>query len=395
MKLEPFFQSHAYLVGSVKATVRRSLMDRIDWSRSLIGIRGSRGVGKTTFLLSYAKEYFDPQLRQCLYVNMNNFLFQGKGLVDFVGDFHQYGGLVLLVDQAYKLPDWCGQLIECHRKYPGVRIVYTTTTVTNPEDPKEKQLQDISDVYYLHGFTFREYVNSQTGMEFRTYTLDEILKNHEQILKSILPRVRPWNFFQDYLHHGYYPFFLDVHSFSENLLKSVNMMIEVDVLFLKQIDLKYLSRLKKLLYQLAIEGITSPNVTSLAESIGTSRATVMNYIRNLEEARLVHLVYRKDDEMPKKPSQIMMHNTNLMYSIYPGELATRDVMETFFVNSLWRHHKVYKGRKEGQYNVDGIDITVCDRNRRVRQRQGTYYARYNTETGHGTDVPLWLFGFLF
>lgn len=395
MNLEIFFQTHAYLVGHTNIRVHRSLMDRIDWNKSLIGIRGCRGVGKTTFLLSYAKEYFDIQFRQCLYVNMNNFLFQGLGIVDFVDEFSRCGGKVLLIDQAYKLPDWCNQLLECNKRFPKVRIVYSTSTVDNIEDASEKELYNASDIYYLHGFSFREFVNSQTGMEFCTYSLDEILNNHEQILKKILPRVRPWNYFQDYLHHGYYPFFLESHNFMEALLKSVNMMIEVDVLFLKQIDLKYLSRLKKLLYLLAVEGITSPNVSNLAEDIGTSRATVMNYIRNLEEARLVHLVYREGDASSKKPAQIMMHNTNLMYAIYPSGLTTQDVMETFFTNSLWRHHVVNKGKKDSFYKVDGIDICICDKSRRMRQVPNTYYARYNTEVGSGSDIPLWLFGFLY
>ena len=72
----------------------------------MIAIRGPRGVGRTSFLLEYAKENFDIQLHQCLYVNMNNFYFQGHGLVEFVGEFVARGGQVLLIDQAFKLPDW-------------------------------------------------------------------------------------------------------------------------------------------------------------------------------------------------------------------------------------------------------------------------------------------------
>ena len=75
--MEAFFRTHSYLVEHVHAPVRRILMDEIDWNARLIGIKGTRGVGKTTFLLQYAKENFDTQDRQCLYVNMNNFYFQG------------------------------------------------------------------------------------------------------------------------------------------------------------------------------------------------------------------------------------------------------------------------------------------------------------------------------
>ena len=70
---EAFFRTHANLVDNTNAAVRRNLMDEIDWSDRLIGIKGTRGVGKTTFLLQYAKEKFGAADRSCLYVNMNNF----------------------------------------------------------------------------------------------------------------------------------------------------------------------------------------------------------------------------------------------------------------------------------------------------------------------------------
>ena len=47
---EAFFRTHAYLVEHTNAPVHRSLMDEINWNDRLIGIKGSRGVGKTTFL---------------------------------------------------------------------------------------------------------------------------------------------------------------------------------------------------------------------------------------------------------------------------------------------------------------------------------------------------------
>ena len=54
--MEAFYRTHSYLVEHTTAPVRRDLMDDIDWSARLIGIKGTRGVGKTTFLLQYAKE---------------------------------------------------------------------------------------------------------------------------------------------------------------------------------------------------------------------------------------------------------------------------------------------------------------------------------------------------
>lgn len=393
--LETFYRTHAYLVEHIEAPVRRSLMDTIDWGYRMIGIRGPRGVGRTSFLLQYAKEYFDTNLRQCLYINLNNFYFQGRGLVDFAGEFVANGGQVLLVDQAFKLPEWPRQLCECYRRYPYLRIVYTTTSV-DFVDVDTAELAAISRIYVLHGFSFREYINLQTGNEFQTFELEDILHDHEQIARLIVPRVRLWEYFQDYLHHGYYPFFLENHNFTEALLKAMNMMIEVDVLFGKQVELKYLSRIKRLLYLLAFEGGMSPNVSRMAEDIGTSRATVMNYLKYLEEARLINLVYREGDTFPKKPASIMLHDTNLVYAVYEPQMPQQMIMETFFVNALWRHHVVNKERRDGFFRINGAaDICVCDSKKRIKGAAGTYAARYNLEIGHGTDVPLWLFGFLY
>ena len=56
--MESFYRTHRYLVEHTEAPIRRGLMDEIDWNDRLIGIKGTRGVGKTTFLLQYAKEKF-------------------------------------------------------------------------------------------------------------------------------------------------------------------------------------------------------------------------------------------------------------------------------------------------------------------------------------------------
>ena len=91
---------------------------------------------------------------------------------------------------------------------------------------------------------------------------------------------------------------------------------------------------------MAVEGPKAPNISNLAHEIQTSRATVMNYIKYLADARLINIIYPVGHEFPKKPSKVMMHNSNLMYAIYPIQVNEQEVMETFFVNSLWKDHQV-------------------------------------------------------
>ena len=392
--MEAFYRTHAYLVEHTHAPVRRDLMDEIDWSHRLIGIKGTRGVGKTTFLLQYAKEKFGAD-RSCLYININNFYFSGHSIVEFADAFQRRGGRVLLIDQVFKHPDWNHELRRCYDLFPQLKIVFTGSSVMRLLD-ENSEIRDVVKSYNLRGFSFREFLNLQTGMKFHAYTLDEILSGHEQIAKGILAKVRPLDYFPDYLHHGFYPFFLEKRNFSENLLKTMNMMIEVDILLIKQIELKYLSKIKKLLYLLAVDGPKAPNVSQLAGDIQTSRATVMNYIKYLADARLINMVYPEGEEFPKKPAKIMMHNPNLMYPIYPVRIEEADVLETFLVNTLWKDHKVNKGGKAVSFMVDGqMPFKICQENAKIKNDPGTVYAMHKAEIGKGNQVPLWLFGFLY
>lgn len=395
--MEAFFRTHTYLVEHTNAPVHRMLMDEIDWDERMIGIKGTRGVGKTTFLLQYAKEHFDAKDRRCLYVNMNNFYFQGRGIADFAGEFYNNGGKVLLIDQVFKEQNWSKELRLCYDRYPGLKIVFTGSSVMRLKEDNP-ELSGIVRSYNLRGLSFREYLNLVSGKKFRPYTLDEILRDHEHITRRILPEISPNKYFQEYLHHGFYPFFLEQRNFSENLLKTMNMMTEVDILLIKQIELKYLTKIKKLFYQLAVGGPKAPNISKLANDIETSRATVMNYIKYLADARLINIIYPVGQKFPKKPSKIMMHNSNLLYAIYPIKVDEQNKMETFFVNSLWKDHKVNQSGKDNYYIVDGNrKFRICDAGSKgkIRMNPDTIYARYNTEIGKDNRIPLWLLGFLY
>ena len=398
--MEAFFNTHKYLVEHTDAPVRRALMDEIDWSDRLIGIKGTRGVGKTTFLLHYAKENFGADDRKCLYVNMNNFYFQGRGIADFAADFYNRGGEVLLIDQVFKQPDWSRELRMCYDNCPGLKIVFTGSSVMRLKD-ENPELNGIVNSYNLRGFSFREFLNLLTGSSLPVYSFDDILEHHVDIATNIIGECSDVpEYFLSYLHHGFYPFFLEHRNFEENLLKTMNMMTEVDILLIKQIELKYLTKIKKLFYLLALDVAKAPNISNLAHDISTSRATVMNYIKYLSDARLINMIYNPGDEFPEKPAKIMMHNPNLLYAIYPIVARTQEVMETFFVNTLWKDHKVHQAGKDACYIVDDdcrCRIVDASGTSRLRNTAKTIYAEYNTPNGIGYDnhIPLWLFGLLY
>lgn len=393
--MNSFYNTHTYLLKHLKAPARRYLMDEINWNDRLIGIKGTRGVGKTTFLLQYAKENFKADDRTCLYVNTNNFYIQTKGLPAFAEEFQEQGGRVLLIDQVFKLSDWSKQLRDCHENFPNLKIVFTGSSVMRLKE-ENPELNGIAQSYNLRGFSFREYLNLITGENFPAYTLDEIISGHEEIAKEITSRTQPRKYFKAYLEQGFYPFCQDSSNFQENLLKTMNMIIEVDILLLKQIELKYLPKIKELFYLLTTGGTGMPNVSKLSATLGMSRATVMNYIKYLADARLINILYHKGDAFPKKPARIVLHNSNLMHSFYPMDFDNHDYFEAFFCNTLWKDHTVNKSSKAGVYVVDGDkDFKIVEHGTRQKSKSTCLFAVNDTDIGHKNQIPLYMLGFLY
>lgn len=396
--VEPFFRTHKYLVEHLGNPVDRLLMDEIDWSDRLIAIKGTRGVGKTTFLLQYAKKYTDLDSKDCLYINMNHFSFTNRTLRDFAEEFCFRGGKTLLIDQIYKYPTWSSELRDCYDSFPDLNIIFTGSTVMQFDEFEE--IASVLKWYNLRGFSFREFLNIITQNHFKPYSLEEIIANHEEIAAEICSKVKPLAYFRDYIHHGYYPFFLEKRNFSENLLKTINMMLEVDILSIRQIEQSYLPKLRKLLYLLSLSSPGKPNISQLSVDCEISRATVTNYFEYLKSARLINMLYREGEEFPKKPDLVYMHNTNLIFAMRPASVDEQSLRETFFYNQL--HHndsRLTKGTKSGVFIVEDKNVLQTFRIEGTRikskKKTDTIYAIEMMEVGEANLIPLWLFGFLY
>jgi hypothetical protein len=410
--LDAFFQTHDFLVAHASMPIRRQLMDEINWDDRLIAIKGGRGVGKTDFMLSRIKEIeqvykeqFEREMagsiarrkpklvRPCLYVSLNDFFFTQHSIVELASKFVKAGGRYLFLDQIFKYPNWSRELKRCYNKYPDLHVVFCATPVM-PIEEDNSYLQDIARTYNLRGFSFREYLNLQTGLRFRSYTLEEILSHHASISREICERVHPLEYFKDYLDHGYYPSYLESKSFETALLKVMNSQLEVDVLMIKQIDVSCLHKLRKLLYILMRETPCALNISSISDEIGLSRATTMNYIKYLKDSRLINLLYPEDKNFPMKPTRVYMHNTNVARMDFTREIPALDKYETYFYNTVHGSHRVNATERSAMFIVDNQYFFDVKEKGSARDTIRPT-AVGELETGRGNQIPLWILGFLY
>ena len=411
--LDAFFRIHDFLVAHSFMPIRRQLMDEINWDHRLIAIKGGRGVGKTDFLLSRVKEIEtewkntpEPvvkgrrkkrkplsEMRPCLYVNFNDFYFTENSLLDLARQFVKEGGRYLFLDQLFKYPNWSRELKRCYNRFKDLHIIFCATPVM-PIDEENNDLKDIADTYNLRGFSFREYLNLQTGLRFQSYSLEELMQRHASISREICSRVRPLDYFKAYLHHGYYPSYLESKSFEAELLKTMNSQLEVDVLMIKQIDVTCLHKLRKLMQILLREAPCALNISNISEEIGLSRATTMNYIKYLKDSRLINLLYPEDKSFPMKPTKLYIHNPNVAQMIFTRHIPMADLYETYFYTAVHGAHKVNATDRSAMFIIDNKYYFDVKETSSIRDTIRPT-AVGDLETGRGNQMPLWLLGFLY
>ncbi len=380
--------------GEHRKILRRALSDQIAKGGRLIGIKGFRGSGKTTFLLDYIRSHSHRD-KTVLYASMNNFYFTGQGVFPFAMEFAKMGGRLLLLDQIQKFPGWQEELRRCYNQIPGLTIIFTVSpsAMTGSE---VSGIGDIARIYSLEGLSFREYLNFTCETGYDPVALEELLHDHGRLAEEITAKTRVLPLFGEYLRQGYFPYFAEKGDlYQDILLKNINLTLEIDIPYSNQIDLGYLPKLRKLLYLVATETPLSPNVSKLAMEVGTSRATVMHYLQHLAEARLVRLLYADGDAGPgRKPGRIYLHNTNLLHSVAPGHTNGSVPAGTFFYSQAAVVTPDIVADGEAGFLVDG-------RHRILAGGSGTllkpeqWGAIDGIETGKDSRIPLWLFGFLY
>ena len=107
--MEALFLAYNRRLEEVQTHYFRYLYSRIDWQERLIGIKGARGVGKTTMLLQHIKLTF-PNRSQAFYVSLDNIWFSSHTLSELVEYLYTHGVTHLFLDEVHKYHTWIREL---------------------------------------------------------------------------------------------------------------------------------------------------------------------------------------------------------------------------------------------------------------------------------------------
>ena len=393
------FEKHLRKINATPMHFTRSIMDTIHWEARLIGIKGARGVGKTTLLLQYIKKNL-PIDKATLYVSLDSIWFTENTLSALADQFVKQGGNYLFLDEVHKYPNWSQELKNIYDDYPELKIVFTASSLLEILNARA-DLSRRAVVYTMQGLSYREYINLNLGLELPKYTLSEILDQHVSIASEINKKIKPLQYFAAYLHHGYYPFFQEVPELYFYRIEEVlNLILEIELPLLRKVEVAYIAKLRQLLQIISQSVPFVPNVSKLSERIGVNRNTFVSYLYFLEEAHITRNLYKdaKGITQLQKPNKIYLENTNLQYALSPDQANIGNIRETFFLNQVSVQHKL-EYIDESDFLVDNqfiFEVGGKSKNdKQIKNLKQSYLVLDDLEYGIGNKIPLWLFGFLY
>lgn len=393
------FETYIKKVNQTDVSFVRNLMNEINWDARLIGLKGARGVGKTTLLLQRCKLYHKLD-GSSLYVSVDNIWFSEHKLYDFASDFAKKGGRYLFLDEVHKYPNWSQELKNIYDDYPELNVVFTGSSLLEIINAKA-DLSRRAVVYEMQGFSFREYLNMSLKINLQSYSLNEILENHVAIAQTVLKEVKVLKYFEHYLKYGYYPYYNELPDlYYSRVSEVVNLIIETEIPLLRSVDVAYTRKIKQLLLIISELAPFVPNISKLSERIGITRNALLSYLNALDESRLIISAHKSSGGISalQKPDKIYLENTNLMYALSDVNVNIGNARETFFANQLRYKHNVNLSECSDFYidNKYTFEIGGKDKDKKqINNVFNSYIAADNIEYGINEKIPLWIFGFLY
>lgn len=376
-------------VKSTDTRFLRYMYHLIPWENRMTAIVGPRGVGKTTLLLQYIKLHLST--KDALYVSAESIYFANHTLFDTAMRFSQYGGRHLFIDEVHKYKGWATELKMIYDNLPSLQVVFTGSSVLDIY----KGTADLSRrvlVYQMQGLSFREFLNMRFGTDVPAYSLQQIV-DHEVVLPQQIEH--PLALFDEYIHHGYYPFSND-YGYEMRLGQIVSMTLETDIPQYANYSIAVSTKLKELMQVIADSVPFKPNMSTIATAVKVDRNKLPDYFDLMGRAGLISLLREptKGVRVLGKVEKVYLDNTNLAFALTTSEPDKGNLRETFFFNQMRVNHSVFNS-PVSDFLIDGRTFEIGGRNKgqkQIAEAEDGYVVKDGIETGFGNVVPLWCFG---
>ena len=371
----------------------------------ILGIVGSRGVGKTTYMLHYLKEKYKDS-DKALYVSADDIYFSSNKLIDLVDQFiNEKDGELICIDEIHKYPNWSQELKNIYDRYPKFKVIFSGSSSINLIQQKY-DLSRRAVLKSLYGFSFREYLESKYKTKYRVLTLDEIVQSRSNVSKSIWSTAKLLGEFKEYLRIGYYPIFKEYTKDEEiyNSLKGIiEKIIYTDIASYYVLKTPTLKVFQKILYFIFTQKPSTINPYRLAQSLQKDNKDVSNYLDILKDSGLLRylLIDKSGHALIRNTEKVYLNNTNLYYALAFStgkEVDVGAVRELFVTEQLENAgYKVFYS-KNGDISCGKYVFEIGGKGKDSKQiidLNNAYLIKDGILFGDLKSIPSYLFGFLY
>ncbi|WP_457628254.1 ATP-binding protein [Persephonella sp.] len=354
----------------------------IDNTRDVI-IYGSRGVGKTTFLLHKSRD------RNFFYFSADNPLTAPFSLFQLVEAAFKKGYDGVVIDEVHFSKNWEQNLKAIYDSFPE-KFIWASGSSNLALKFSRADLSRRYVTYRLPMLSFREFLYLKEGIELPPVNPFD----YQSFDFSILNRINILSVFREYLSSGIRPFFQE-GNYCERLSAVVEKSIFFDVpFFVPAIQDNHLRVMNAILGHLIFSPVPTINISKMCSSWHISKEKLYTLLSVMEQTEILKIVRTRRDAIHQltKGAKIFLHDPSI-YSCFKGNTGTQ--REAFVVFALSERFKVYASDREEEYDylVSGMKIEIGGKHK--KSKKADFVISDDIDVPVKNRIPLWLLGMAF
>lgn len=364
---------------------RRPYFDQLKslFTNRAVLLYGPRGTGKTTFLLSNAKE------NDMLYISADDLLLSQCSFYDLANEvLKNYSGII--IDEVHALKDWSLVVKNLYDSFPNKKIWLSDSSSVF----LRKGIADLSRRFVLIKLpimSLREYVYFETGKTLPKF--DSIFEpESRQKALEILKEVDVLTHFRVYRENGTRPFYVE-GNFREKMINVVEKTLYYDVPHLiGSVAENHFGIMRAILHHLLFSKIPTINVEAMCRDWGIGKPKFYELLNALQSVGLINIVHREGIEKPHSKGAKMFLSDPAMYYVFEGEIG--NFREAFLVAMLKEKGKLFASKDEtkADFVFDGRTLEVGGKNK--KGKNADFVIRDDVDVPIRNIIPLWMLGML-
>ncbi|MCQ2228060.1 MAG: AAA family ATPase [Bacteroidales bacterium] len=346
-------------------------------------LTGSRGCGKSTFMLHHSKG------KRMLYFSADNPKVMTFNLYDFVSYVFMNGYEGVIIDEIHYANNWSIHLKALYDDFPGKQLwVSDSSSLVLRSGGADLSRRFVPIRMPL--MSFREFLFLQTGTLYPTYKLGD----------SVLP-VEPsseiLSQFALYRQMGSRPFYSE-GDFEARYMAIMDKVFNNDIpFFLPSINENNLRLMRAIVGSLASSSIPRVQVSSLCADWGVGAEKLYQILFVMENVGILKIVRYQNDNKARSTGAKMLFDDPCAYPVLKADEGTsREAYVVFCLSNAAYDIYAMRDETKGDYIAikEGNAINIEVGGKSKKPKASDYVARDNTDYPAGNAIPFWLLGMM-